>query len=227
MFEDAGFVDHLPQHVVGQDIDLRNLVRCPEPVEEMQKRNARLQRGGVRDQRQILRFLHRTGAEHCKPGGARRHHIAVIAKYGKRLRRNRSRRNVKDGRRKLARDLVHVGDHQKQSLRRSEGGAQRSRLERTVNGACRTTFTLHLHHGWHCFPQIFHAVRRPRVRPFAHRRRRGDGINGDHFVKRVSNTRHGLVCVHCLVTALRDLARNPASLMFEVRRGMSSRIFSV
>ena len=39
--------------------------------------------------------------------------------------------------RQLARDLVHVGDHQQQALRGGEGGGQRARLQRAVDGARR------------------------------------------------------------------------------------------
>ena len=49
MLDDARFVDHLAQHFFGQDVDLRYLVRSAEPIEEMQKRNPRFERGGVRN----------------------------------------------------------------------------------------------------------------------------------------------------------------------------------
>ena len=96
-------------------------MRGAEAIEEMQKRNARLQRGGMRDEREILRFLHGSRAEHRPTGRARRHDIAVIAEDRKRLRGQRARRDVKDRRRQFAGDLVHVRDHQEQSLRSGEG----------------------------------------------------------------------------------------------------------
>ena len=46
----------------------------------------------------------------------------------------------------LAGDLVHVGDHQQQALRRREGRRQRAGLQRAVNGAGRAAFALHLDH---------------------------------------------------------------------------------
>jgi hypothetical protein len=49
MLDDARFVDHLAQHFLGQDVDLRYLVRSAKPIEEMQKRNPRFERGGVRN----------------------------------------------------------------------------------------------------------------------------------------------------------------------------------
>ena len=49
-------------------------------------------------------------------------------------------------RRQLARDLVHVGDHQQQALRRREGGRERARLQRAVDRAGRARLRLHLDH---------------------------------------------------------------------------------
>ena len=120
MLEHARLVDHRPHDLIRHHLDLRDLVRRAEAVEEMQKRNARFERGGVRDERKILRFLHGGRAEHRPAGRARRHHVAVIAEDGKRLRRQRARRDVKHRRRQFAGNLVHVRDHQQQPLRGGE-----------------------------------------------------------------------------------------------------------
>jgi hypothetical protein len=42
---------------------------------------------------------------------------------------------VEDGAGQLARDLVHIGDHQQQALRGGEGGGQRAGLQRAVHGS--------------------------------------------------------------------------------------------
>ena len=42
---------------------LATLVRGAEAVEEMQERDARFQRRGLRDQREILRLLHRVAEQ--------------------------------------------------------------------------------------------------------------------------------------------------------------------
>ncbi len=114
-------VDHGAQIVVGQLFDLGDLMRGAEAVEKVQERHAGFERGRVRDQRHIHYFLHRIGTQHGKPGRPRRHHVAVIAENRKRLRRQRPRRDVKHGGSQLTRNLVHVRDHQQQTLRGGKG----------------------------------------------------------------------------------------------------------
>ena len=57
-------------------------------------------------------------------GGPRGHHVAVIAENGERLAGQRPRGDVENGRGQLARDLVHVRDHEQQALRRRERGGK-------------------------------------------------------------------------------------------------------
>ena len=202
MLEDTRFVDHRAQDLDRQHFDLRDFVRGAEAVEEMQKRNARLERGGVCNQREILRFLHRSRAEHRPTGRPRRHDIAVIAKDGKRLRGERTRRDVKNRRSQFARDLVHVRDHQEQSLRSGERCAERAGLQRAMDRPGGAAFALHLDDGGHRAPQVLHPACCPGVGPFAHRRGRCDRVNGDDFVQRVGNARDGFVGVDRLAVGL-------------------------
>ena len=115
--------------------DLLQLVRRAEPVEEMEERHARLERRGVRDERQVLRFLHRRRREQREAGRAHRHDVAVVAEDRQRVRGDRARRDVEDRRRQLARDLEHVRDHQQQALAGREGRGQPAALQRAVHGA--------------------------------------------------------------------------------------------
>jgi len=54
-------------------------VRGAEAVEEVNERDAGLERGGLRNQRQVVRFLHRIRRQHRPAGGAASHHVGVIA----------------------------------------------------------------------------------------------------------------------------------------------------
>src|SRR3974377_2633820 len=67
------------------------------------------------------------------------------------------------------------------------------------------SFTLHLAHVWDSPPRIGHGLRGPLVSPFAHRRRRGDGVNGNHFIHPISHMSDGLVGVHGLKLALHEI----------------------
>ena len=112
------------QVLVCQLFDLRDLVRRPEAVEEVQERNARLECCRMRDRGHVVRFLHGVRAqqrEACLPAG---HHVGVVAEDRQRVRGERPRRHVHRERGELARDLVHVGNHQQQALGRRKGRRQ-------------------------------------------------------------------------------------------------------
>ena len=78
----------------------------------MQERNPRFERRGLRDESKIAGFLHRVRRQQRESGHTRGHDVAVIAKNGKRMRRNRARRDVDHARCKFTCDLKHVWDHQ-------------------------------------------------------------------------------------------------------------------
>ncbi len=126
---------------------------------------------------------------------AHRHHVGVVTKNGEPLAGKRARRDMENRGRELAGDLVHVGDHQQQSLGSGKGGGQPARLQGAVDGACCPTLTLHLHHPRHSTPEVGLAIGRPFIRKLPHIGRRGDRINGDNFVGKVGDTRGGLVTV--------------------------------
>jgi hypothetical protein len=83
---------------------------------------------------------------------------------------------MQNERRKLAGDLIHVRDHEKKALRRSERGAQSPSLKCSVDRPCCTPFALHLDYRGHCIPEIFQPSRSPRIGAFSHRRGRRDGV---------------------------------------------------
>src|ERR1039458_4913378 len=75
-------VDHGAHIVKAELFNLGNFMRGAEAIEEMQEGNARLQRRGMRDQRQVYRLLHRVRREQGESGLASGHGIGVIAKDG-------------------------------------------------------------------------------------------------------------------------------------------------
>ena len=66
---DVVVADERAQVVVVEQRDLVDLVRRAEAVEEVQERHAGPQRGGVGDEREVVRLLHRAGGQH-RPAGA-------------------------------------------------------------------------------------------------------------------------------------------------------------
>jgi hypothetical protein len=72
-------IDHPPHVITRQECHVRDLMRGAEGVEEVQKRDARLQGSAVCDESEIVRFLHARRAEHGPAGGSCGHDVAVIA----------------------------------------------------------------------------------------------------------------------------------------------------
>ena len=170
-------------------------MRGAETVKEMEERHARFQCGGMPDAGHVLRLLHRAGRKHGEPGLPAGHHIGVIAENRKAMGCQRARGHVHAEGEQFARDLVHIGDHQEQALRRGEGGAQRADLQHAVHGPRRAGFRLHFHQPRHGAVEVGAARRRPLIAPFRHGRGRGDGINGDRFDETIGDGGGGFVAV--------------------------------
>ena len=187
--------DHGPEVLGRERLDLGDLVRGAEPVEEVQERHPRLQGDRVGDRGQIHGLLDRAGGQHREAGGPGRHDVAVIAEDRQGLGREGPRGHVEDGGGQLPRDLVHVGDHQQQALRRGERGGERAGLERSVQRPRRPALALHLHHRGHRPPQVREALRGPLVGLLTHRRRRRDRVDRDHLAGLVGHAGRGLVAV--------------------------------
>ena len=65
---------------------------------------------------QIHYLLHIGRAEHGIAGLAAGHHIGMVTKDIQRVGRHAAGRHMNDGRNQFAGDLVHIGDHQQQTL---------------------------------------------------------------------------------------------------------------
>ncbi len=111
--------------------------------------------------------------------------------------------------RQLSCNLVHIGQHQQQPLRSSKGSGERTRLQRAVDGAGCTAFTLHFDDVRHRTPYISDVLRGPVIGMLAHRRSRSDGINGDHFIGFMGHVCARFVTVQCFML----IDRHAASLM--------------
>ena len=196
--KDIVVADQGPDVVLVEDGDLVDLVRRAEAVEEMEEWDPGTQRGGVRDQREIVRFLDRPGGEHRPAGRARVHDVAVVAEDREGMGRDRPCRDVDDRRRQLAGDLEHVGDHEQQALRRREGRGQRALLERPVESPGGARFGLHLDDVGDLAPQVGAACCRPVVAVLGHRRGGCDRIDRDHLADGIGDASRGLIPVQAL-----------------------------
>ena len=112
------------------------------------------------------------------------------------MRGQRARRDVHRGRGQLTGNLEHVGDHQQQALRGGKRGAECAGLQRAVQRAGRAAFALQFFHDGQCAPDVLLALRAPLIGPLGHRRRGGDGIDGNDFGETIGDGGRGLVPIH-------------------------------
>ncbi len=166
---DEVLAHHGEEVVVSEELDLGDLARGPEAVEEVKERDLRKERGAMRDGGQVVRFLRVARGEHGESGLPAGHDVGVVAEDRERVRGDGSCRDVHDERRQLACDLVHVRDHQEEPLRRRERGRQRSRLEGAVDRARRAPLGLHRRHERNGAPDVVPALGGPLVGELAHR----------------------------------------------------------
>ena len=136
---DVLFFNERTDILLVEQLNLVILVRGAETVEEVNERYAGLECCQVSSSGHIHYLLYRTFAEHSETSLAASHHILVVTEDTKRVRSQRTGRNVEYARNQLTGNLVHVRNHQEQTLRSSEGGGQCTSLQRTVNGTSGTS----------------------------------------------------------------------------------------
>ena len=204
---DRRLVDQGPQLFGSRYFDGVQLMAGAEAIEEVQERHAGRERRGMGHGRHIGRFLHGTGAEHGEARGAGGHDIAVITEDAEGMGGQCPGCDVDDGGCQFAGDLEHLRQHQQQALAGRERGGQRTAEHRAVKGAGRTGLALHLDHLGHHSPKVRTPSRAPFVGMLAHRRCRGDGIDGDHLGEQVRHPGDSFVGIDHFAPAERDKIR--------------------
>ena len=89
-------VDEWLEVLVREVLDLLDLVRCAEAVEEVDERYAALDRCEVCYSSEVHNLLYRTRAELCETRHTSTHHVLVITKDRERLRCDRTSSYVVD-----------------------------------------------------------------------------------------------------------------------------------
>mgnify|MGYP003650563566 CR=1 FL=1 len=141
----------------------------------------------MRNQGQVRRFLHSIRRQQRAPCRTAGHDVAVISEDREPLRREGACAHMQGQRQQLAGDLVEIGHHQQEPLRRGEGRRQGTAEETAVHCSRHSAFGLHLHHARHLSPQVFPSARRPLVTRLGHGRRWRDRIDRDDFVESVGD----------------------------------------
>ena len=163
MLVDELVVDHDAHLVFADELDLVHFMRRAEAIEEMNKRNPRLERSCMRYQGQVLCSLDRRRGKQRKSGRPGCHNVLVVTEDRQCLSGERPSGDVKHRRRQLACNLVHIGQHQHQALRRRKGRRQCAGLQGPVRRAGRPALTLHLYDVGYLAPDVGLAPCRPHI----------------------------------------------------------------
>ena len=195
---DGIHVAHVLEVLVVPNGDLLDLVRGAEAVEEVEERDLALDGGEVGHRREVHDLLDVALGEHGEAGLAASHDVGVITEDVQSVGSDGTGRDVEDARQALARDLVHVRDHQEQALRSRVGGGQSAGSERAVDGTGGTGLGLHLDHVDGRAEDVFAALGCPLIDVVCHRAGRGDRVDTRNLGERVRYVRGRLIAVHGL-----------------------------
>ncbi len=195
---DGVHVDHLGEIGIVPGGDLLDLVGGAETVEEVQERNLALDGSEVRHGSEVHDLLDVALGEHGEAGLAAGHDVGVIAEDVKSVGGDATGGHVEDARQALARDLVHVRDHEQQALRRRVGRGQSTGTERTVDGTGSTGLGLHLDDVDGRTEDVLLALRGPLVDMVGHRAGRRDRVDTRNFGECIRYVCSCLVAVHRL-----------------------------
>ena len=188
-------VDERTEVLLVDFLNLLVLVGGAETVKEVNERHAALNGSQVGDSRKVHHLLHRAFAQHGEARLAAGHDVAVVTEDTQGVSGQRAGRHVEHAGQQFAGNLVHVGNHQQQTLRRGERGRQRAGLQRTVYGTGRTAFGLHFLYRHGIAEKVLATLCGPLVDVFRHGRRRCDGVDSCDFREHIRDMRSGLVAI--------------------------------
>ena len=189
-------VRHFLQVVVIPHFDFLDLVRGAEAVEKVQEGHAALNGGKVRHCGQVHHFLGVRFRQHGKARLTAGIYVGVVAEDVQRMAGHRAGRHMEHRGQQLARNFVHVRDHQKQALRRGKRSGEGACGQAAVHGARRARLRLHLHDLHFGAEDILLVRRAPLVHHVGHRARRGDGVDAGNLCERICHMRRSGVAVH-------------------------------
>ena len=193
-------------HILILDLlDLLNLVGGAEAVKEVYEGNACLDCGEMGYECKIHDFLYGGGSEHRKAGLAASHNVTVVAENGEGVSCECTSADMEDAGKKLAGDLVHVGDHKKKALRSGESSGESTCGKGAVNCACCAALGLHFSDANLLAEKVGSALCAPFVCNLCHGRGGSDGVNGCYIGKRICNMRCSGIAINSDGLCHRDL----------------------
>ena len=125
-----GLLVHEVTHsVLLQELHLLVLVRSAESVEEVDEGHSALNGSQVSHSTQVHNLLHRALAQHGETSLAASHHVAVVTEDTQRVCGQSTGRHMEDAGKQFTGNLVHVRNHQQQTLAGSECCCQSTSLQ--------------------------------------------------------------------------------------------------
>ena len=191
-------VAHILQVVIVPDGDLLDLVGGTEAVEEVDEGDFAAEGGQVGHRAQVHDLLHIALAQHGEAGLAAGHNVGVISEDVQGLGGHGTGGDVEHAGQLLRRDLIHIGDHQQQTLGRGVGGGQRASAQRAVDRAGRAGLGLHLNDLDLRAEDVLLPVGAPLVNKVGHGTGGRDGVDGSDLGKRIADVRRRVVAIHRL-----------------------------
>ena len=199
-------VHHFLQVLVVPHLHLADLVGGAEAVEEVEEGHPAADGRQMGHGAKVHDLLGIVGAQHGVARGPAGHDVGVVPEDGQGVGGQSPGGDVGDPGEQTAGDLIHIGDHQQQTLGGGEGGGQGPGGEGAVDRAGGAALRLHHRDLDGLAEHILPALRRPLVRQLRHDRGRGDGVNGRDFGEGIGHMGRCGVAVHRLLLSCHDVS---------------------
>ena len=180
-----------------KSLDFLDFMRGAETVEEIDERHTAPDCRKMSYSSKIHHLLHAAFAEHGETGLAGAHHILMVPENTESMGSECTRRHMEHTGKEFAGNLVHIRNHQQETLRRCICRGESTGLKRAVDSTCGTGLTLHLLDMDCLAEDILSTGSRPVIDILRHRRRGSDGIDRRHLAKHVAYMRGSLIAIAC------------------------------
>ncbi len=135
------FAYHIFECGLVENLNLLYFVAGAETIEEMQERNAALDCAQMRYCGKVLRLLYRAGSKKGKACLAACHYVLMVSEDGEGVACKCAGRHVKYAGKKFAGHLIHIGNHEQETLRSGISAGKGACLKRAVHCSCGSGFT--------------------------------------------------------------------------------------
>ena len=162
-------IQHVTEILVIPGLDLLQLMRGTESVEEVDKRNLACQGRSMSNRGQVHHFLNGGLAQHGSAGLAACVYVRVITEDVQCVGSNAAGRDIEYCGQLLAGDFINVRDHQKKTLGSCVGSGQGAGCQRAVYSTCGTSLRLHFRNLNLLAEQVLSALGGPLVCVLRHR----------------------------------------------------------